>query len=1018
MSRMNFTEEQTEAIHKDGTNIIVSAGAGSGKTAVLSERVIRKLKDGVNINELLILTFTNEAASEMKNRIRKKIIKNNLFDQATLLESSYITTFDSFALSLVKKYHYLLNVSRDIKVADSGIIKIYKKKIIDQLFEEKYGTKLFDKLINDFCLKDDRSIKDFIIDISNRLDLLTNKEEYINNYIDSFYSEENLNMLLGDYLKLIRNKIMILEDTYHKFLSFADSKLVSKLDEWFKLLFNGNEYKDYVLFNSYPPVAFRGVREGGEILKNELKKEIDEIKKLLRFKDLDEIKDSIIKTRDYVIVSLDIVNELDNQLKIFKINNNLYEFNDISKMALSLVRDNIDIRYEVRDSFNEIMVDEYQDTSSIQEEFISYISNNNVYMVGDIKQSIYRFRNANPYIFKDKYDKYSKNIGGYKIDLLKNFRSREETIFNINEIFNLVMDEDIGDANYLDSHNMIADNKAYLKEDSKHNNYMEIYNYSILDEPLFSKEEKELFIIADDIIDKINNGYLVMDKETEELRKLTYSDICIITDRNKYLEKYKKILEYKGIPSVIYMNQKLNQDMIILVLKNLINLVWLVNNKIFDNKFRYLYTSIARSFLFSYQDDLIYNNIKDKSYFDSEILKKCYNINVYNPLLEVINDIICEFNVYQKLVILPDIDANMIRIDNLLDIANNLNLIGYGIDDFINYLDDMNDMELDIEYKVNTGNSDAVKIMNIHKSKGLEFSLCYFTGMYNPFNIREIKTNYLISNKYGIIYPYVSDDGNIEGTILKDLYREDYVKDEISEKIRLFYVALTRAREKMIILANINEDDDKYNHIVPYNVRIKFRSFLDILNSLKICNKYIINKSSKYTKDYDKINIRSISVQKNDMIIKKKDINIDYKKIDNYHFSKESNILNINSDSRKMLYGTSIHKIFEFDDFNNPKHEYVINLLDKIPNNYQSIYREYEFIYEKDGNRYKGVIDLMVEYEKVIYIIDYKLKNIDDIEYVKQLKGYYEYIKTITNKTIKCYLYSVLDNILMEVGNE
>ena len=1018
MSRMNFTEEQTEAIHKDGTNIIVSAGAGSGKTAVLSERVIRKLKDGVNINELLILTFTNEAASEMKNRIRKKIIKNNLFDQATLLESSYITTFDSFALSLVKKYHYLLNVSRDIKVADSGIIKIYKKKIIDQLFEEKYGTKLFDKLINDFCLKDDRSIKDFIIDISNRLDLLTNKEEYINNYIDSFYSEENLNMLLGDYLKLIRNKIMILEDTYHKFLSFADSKLVSKLDEWFKLLFNGNEYKDYVLFNSYPPVAFRGVREGGEILKNELKKEIDEIKKLLRFKDLDEIKDSIIKTRDYVIVSLDIVNELDNQLKIFKINNNLYEFNDISKMALSLVRDNIDIRYEVRDSFNEIMVDEYQDTSSIQEEFISYISNNNVYMVGDIKQSIYRFRNANPYIFKDKYDKYSKNIGGYKIDLLKNFRSREETIFNINEIFNLVMDEDIGDANYLDSHNMIADNKAYLKEDSKHNNYMEIYNYSILDEPLFSKEEKELFIIADDIIDKINNGYLVMDKETEELRKLTYSDICIITDRNKYLEKYKKILEYKGIPSVIYMNQKLNQDMIILVLKNLINLVWLVNNKIFDNKFRYLYTSIARSFLFSYQDDLIYNNIKDKSYFDSEILKKCYNINVYNPLLEVINDIICEFNVYQKLVILPDIDANMIRIDNLLDIANNLNLIGYGIDDFINYLDDMNDMELDIEYKVNTGNSDAVKIMNIHKSKGLEFPLCYFTGMYNPFNIREIKTNYLISNKYGIIYPYVSDDGNIEGTILKDLYREDYVKDEISEKIRLFYVALTRAREKMIILANINEDDDKYNHIVPYNVRIKFRSFLDILNSLKICNKYIINKSSKYTKDYDKINIRSISVQKNDMIIKKKDINIDYKKIDNYHFSKESNILNINSDSRKMLYGTSIHKIFEFDDFNNPKHEYVINLLDKIPNNYQSIYREYEFIYEKDGNRYKGVIDLMVEYEKVIYIIDYKLKNIDDIEYVKQLKGYYEYIKTITNKTIKCYLYSVLDNILMEVGNE
>ena len=1015
---MNYTEEQTEAIYKEGYNIIVSAGAGSGKTAVLSERVIRKLKDGVDIDKLLILTFTNEAAREMKNRIRKKIVKNNLTNQLILLESAYITTFDSFALSLVKKYHYLLNVSKDIKVADSGIIKIYKSKIINQIFDNKYGMPLFNKLISNFCLKDDKSIKKFILDLSDKLDNITNKEEYINNYMDNYFTTDKISELLNDYLKLIRNKIIELQDIYQLFISYADSKLVSKLDEWFKILFNGNSYNDYVLFNSYPTVRFTGVDPLGEILKEELKNEIDEIKKLLRFKDTDEIINTINSTKDYISITLDIIKEMDNYVNIFKNEHNIYEFNDISKMALSLVRDNIDIRLEIRDSFNEIMVDEYQDTSIIQEEFINYISNNNVYMVGDIKQSIYRFRNANPYIFKEKYDNYSKNIDGYKIDLLDNFRSREETIFNINEIFNLIMDDEIGDANYLESHNMKASNKAYLKDNSLHNNYMDIYNYDINSDTEYSREEKELFIIAEDINKKIHDGYLVLDKDTLELRKLEYSDICIITDRNKYLDKYKKILEYKEIPSVIYMNGKLNQDMVVLVIRNLIDLVNHVNNKIFDIDFKYLYTSIARSFLFNYDDNTIYDNITNKTYYNSDIVKKCYNIDINKPLLEVLNDIIYEFDIYNKLLILPDINDNMIRIDNLLDIANSLNDIGYNLSDFITYLKEMDELDLSIEYSVNTSSNNAVKIMNIHKSKGLEFSLCYFTGMYNSFNIREIKTNYLFSNKYGIIYPYIDNDGEIASTILKDLYGNNYIREEISEKIRLFYVALTRAREKMIILLNYDSESDKYNKIVPYNIRIRYRSFLDILNSISITSKYLIDVTAKYSKDYDKVNIRDLFINKDNNIIDKKSINIDYKLVDNYHFSKENNKLNLKNDIKKMAYGTNIHKIFEYDNFNNPSHEYVRNLVELLPKDYINLYHEYEFIYNNNNQEYHGIIDLMIEYNDVIYIIDYKLKNINDLEYLKQLNGYRDYISKISNKEIKTFLYSVIDNKLEEVTHE
>ena len=178
---VTWTDEQWQAIYEDNKNIIVSAGAGSGKTAVLTERVIRKLNDGVKINELLILTFTKAAAEEMKARIRKKIKKDiSLKSNLDLLDSSYITTFDSFALSVVKKYHYLLNISKDINIIDSSLISLEKNKIMDELFLEYYeeNNPLFIKMIDTFCTKDDKDIRNSIISISNKLDLLSDKEEY------------------------------------------------------------------------------------------------------------------------------------------------------------------------------------------------------------------------------------------------------------------------------------------------------------------------------------------------------------------------------------------------------------------------------------------------------------------------------------------------------------------------------------------------------------------------------------------------------------------------------------------------------------------------------------------------------------------------------------------------------------------------------------------------------------------------------------------------------------------------
>lgn len=1011
---MANTKNQQLAIDLEGTNIIVSAGAGSGKTAVLTQRVIRKIKDGIPVDRLLVLTFTNEAANEMKNRIRSAIIKNNLTEQLGLLDSSYITTFDSFALSVVKKYHYLLNIKKDISITDKNIISIYKNKIITDIFERKYGEESFNSMINAYCLKDDKIIKDFILEISSKLDLLVDKKTYLSNYIETYYSDKHIKELLNEYTKIIKNKIEELRDTYKDLLSFINDSTTNKLDKYLSPLFNGNKYDEFVLFNTMPTVKITLTEETGKDIKDEFKNKVDEIKKLLHEKSEIDLINAIINTKEHAKVIIDIIKELDKFVEEYKDTYGIYEFNDIAHMAIDIVANYPSARDELKDYFNEIMVDEYQDTSSIQEEFISHISNNNVYMVGDIKQSIYRFRNANPYIFQEKYDSYSHNLGGIKIDLLENFRSRKETLFNINEIFNLIMDNDIGNADYIKTHNMIYGNKLYDEEDTKNNNSLEIYNYSLEDEE-FTNVEKELFIISEDITKKIKEQYPVFDKEEKKLRPIKYSDICIITDRNTHLTNYRKILEYNKIPSVIYMDEELTSDTVIMVIKNLIDFVNHVKNNILDDKFRYLFTSIARSFLFNYSDDLIYRINKEKTFSKDNIYKIATTIDTSLSLVSIINEIIEKYDVYLSLTNLSDIDKDITRISNLIDIASSLNDMGYTIEEFINYLEEVNKLGLSVKYKTDTGSADSVKIMNIHKSKGLEFSLCYFTGMTNKFTIKEISSKFIFDSNYGIILPYLKDN-ELTDTITKDIYKYHYLLEEVSEKIRLFYVALTRCREKMIIVAPLDDTTAGYNNLVPFNKRLKYRSFLDILKSINLINKYIVNKTAHYTKDYLLSKIKKIDEQKKQPSVIEKLVNIEYQKLKTAHFSKEKISLLDKDTIKKMKYGTDIHELFEYTDFSNTNNKVVKKLLKNIDLNYQEIYKEYEFIYTKEDTTYHGIIDLLLVYPNHISIIDYKLKNIDDEAYLKQLSGYLEYIKSITNKEVFVYLYSILDEELRKIG--
>ena len=1016
-----WTIDQEKAITSVGSNIIVSAGAGSGKTAVLTERTIRKLLNGTDINRLLILTFTNAAAAEMKERIRKAIKKANLKEQLDYIDSAYITTFDSFALSVVKKYHITLCLSPNISIMDSSIEIIKTNEIINDIFEESYGDENFDKLINDFCIKTDDSVKEIVKEMSKKLDLMPNKSEYLNNYIINHFNDEFINNQIDKYLKLVIEVKDSLNEPYKELLSRVDDKFISDFN--IEQLINSKTYDEIktniTLIGS--PRKNKNCEEDYKIYKEEITNIVKKLKDLTRFEDINDIKNSLLSTKPYIEAIIKIINEFDNRFLKYKKEYSLYTFSDIALMAIKVIKENDDIRKELINSFDEIMVDEYQDTSDIQEEFINLIANNNVYMVGDIKQSIYRFRHANPYIFRNKYDKYSNNDGGIKIDLLKNFRSRGEVLDNINLIFNLIMDNSIGDAEYKESHQMNFGNTNYIEScKTELNNNMDIFTYNPKDIEEYSNDEVEAFTVAYDIKEKIDSNYLVVDKETNTLRKCTYSDFAIIMDRGTSFDLYKKIFEYVGIPIIQIKNEKLTLGDDLIVIKNLINLIIKVNLNELDDEFKYYFTSVSRSYLFKTLDEDIFDTIKSNKYYDNELFKKCQSINIFElSNLDLLNKIIDEFSLYEKLITTGNIKESMIKIDYLKDLSINLSNIGYTPIEFSKYLSDMINEEA-IEYSLNSDSSDSVKILNIHKSKGLEYSICYFTGLYKKSNDEDKKAKFIVDSNYNIITPYI-DDG-IKQTILKDLLLSDYNRENISEKIRLFYVALTRAREKIIIVCPIDKEKIGYSTLVPTNIRLNYNRILDMLESiLPVIEPYMkdidFNKVI-VTKDYEKIKSYNYKegINKTSTKINKITNNIKYEVLNQSRYSKDTNKLITKEEYNNMKSGTKLHYIFETEDFKNSDNPYILRFIKHIDMNYSNCYKEYEFIYEEDNEVKHGFIDLMLEYNDHIDIIDYKMKNITDENYLKQLNGYKKYIESITSKSVNIYLYSIIDYKLKEIA--
>ena len=1042
MSKSMWTVFQLEAINYEGSNVLVSAGAGSGKTAVLTERLLRKLKNGVSLRNLIVLTFTNAAASEMKERLRSKLkdeLNNgniNLQKELEYIDQSNIQTFDAFSLYLVKKYHYLLNIPKTIEIGDSSLFILERKRIIDEIFNEFYNDKDFQKLVSKYSIKNDETLKKSFGETLSKLDICTEKETMLMNEFNNYFSDEFINEKVNEYISLInkdKEKLEVLVKELDE--NIKEDKLVKLVDDIklsTDLLIKATSYEKIKYYSdiSLPATPKKSDNlDEKEFFKDQRKKikdVIDEIVEKCCYENTDEMILEYKEIRSDVSIFSKVLSRIDYKFNDFKMKNSIFDFSDIAKMAIRIMKENPDIRNEYKENINEILVDEYQDTSDIQEALISLISNNNVYMVGDIKQSIYRFRNANPTIFEQKYIDYYKNRGGRLIVLDKNFRSREEVLDNVNHIFEKVMSQDIGGADYLNGHALRFGNTTYSSF-KKENNNMEVITYTIDKDCKYKPKEVEIVMIAKDIIEKINSNYQVYDRSINGLRKVKYSDFAILTPDKGSYDIYQKVFDFYDIPLIIHKDTSFIESDEIIVIKNILKSIYsFLNKEYYKDNFRYSFLSILRSFVSRYSDEEIFDNFSINKYYEFNeynILKELANLSNTISLGEIIEEVYDKFKIYQKIYLLNDINSREDRINFLLEQGYKYSKLGYSLFDFIEYLDEIsNDSNLDIQFKQSHSlKGDFCNLMTIHKSKGLEFNICYFPELFKRFNYQELNERIIFDNRYGLIMPCFKE--GIKNVFYKRLLKNKTQVEEIGERIRIFYVALTRAKDKIILLTPYDKNNKQKYKFVPYYEKIKYNSFSELLNSISLKD-YIKNVNIlPFNNDYNKKRERFESETFEE--VKRFNVSLISEKRVNRKASTNITDLLDKKTNDKLEFGTLVHSYMERIDSVNDLNDDTISIVkdaiskffnhDIFKKDIINRYHEYEFVYYEGRNKCNGIIDLLLETNDEFIIIDYKLKDINKDSYVNQINEYKKYIKKISDKKVSGYLYSIIEDAWKEI---
>lgn len=901
MMEPKWTDEQKKAIDTRGCSLLVAAAAGAGKTAVLVERIIRKITvENVDIDHLLVVTFTNAAASEMRERIgdaiSKEIEKNpdspRLQEQIALLARADITTIHSFCLEVIKNNFQLLDIDPSFRIADTTECVLLKQEALEELFDEKYEDEnCSDSFLNLVdCYgggKDDRELQDIVMRLYEFSRSMPWPEEWLNDMAEKFNVDDSFDFGSSPWAEVLMGSMQIeisgalnaaekLKGMLKGFKGFEG--YLGRIDEDINSIRSINasfsSWDD--LAKALSCVSFGNLPRCGKGADEEVKKNVQDIRK--RFikdriniikdaaasADPDRVKDELKKLYPSMHCLASLAVDFGKKYAAKKKEKNVVDFNDIEHYCIDILAQRKEdgnaapspVALKYREKFDEVLIDEYQDSNMVQELILSMVSKKdapspNLFMVGDVKQSIYRFRQAKPELFLEKYNTFGDEGRERRILLYKNFRSRKEVIDGVNYIFKSVMSEHIGELEYGDLEKLNP-GAQYLEFDDTEGTCGGPVEINIIE----TKKQDESVEEADDgeeASEKEDNEEDDLSATQLEARMAARRILELVSGQNEKFEVYDKLLngyrkvDFKdivilmrsvSIPAPIFMEELSACGIPVYAdtgsgyfevaeVETIMSLLQIIDNPMQDIPLLAVLRSPIASFT---PDELISirmedgkkgfyealkltagdegNQVKGKARDFLSCLEKWRDKSQDMSISEFIWYLYNETGYYAYAGAMPGGIQRQANLKVLFERAKEYEETSYkGLFNFINFINKLKGSSGDMgEAKTLGENENVVRIMSIHKSKGLEFPVVFVCCLGRKFNLKDLESPILFHHDLGFGPDFVDSKRRIQyPTIVKEALKSKMKLENYSEEMRILYVALTRAKEKLILTGTVSD---------------------------------------------------------------------------------------------------------------------------------------------------------------------------------------------------------------------
>lgn len=907
---VSWTTEQQQVIDLRNRNILVSAAAGSGKTAVLVERIVKIITDKnhpVDIDHLLIVTFTNAAAAEMRERIGNAIEKaldeqpgnEHLLRQLTLIHNAQITTIDSFCLYVVRNHFHEIDLEPNFRIGDEGELKLLREDVLGRVLEQNYEepSEAFSDFVEGYASgRTDVALNEMILQLYEFSRSYPWPEKWLDSFVGAYRIEtreeldraewlapltENICFVLKDCEQLLKQALAITQqddgpDMYEKAVQSDLEKYegLSRLTSFCEL---SGELSDIKYDRLASSRGFEGDPDKLELVKSLREQAKDVVKKLCKqyfFCSPEMMIEQLERTEPMLEEVVRLTKQFADEFAAAKRRKNLVDFHDVEHFALQILVDEETEKAkktaeEFRDTFEEIMIDEYQDSNEVQETLLRSISReergeNNIFMVGDVKQSIYRFRLARPELFMKKYDSYSlEESTTQRIDLHKNFRSREEVLTCTNDIFYKIMARSLGNVEY-DAEAALYPGASYpVSADFIPEILLADSNDELLeDTELTDKKTLEAKIVAEEI-KHLMKTQPVTDKAAGTLRAARYSDIVILLrSLSGWADSLVEVLNENGIPAHTVSSTGYFSTVEV---QTVLSMLRLLDNPRQDIPM----AAVLRSPMAGLTDEELavlrledgsvpfheavlelaeglYEEDGQKEISDSEAdseadqkqgrnadektenhieitahrkllkfykkYKQLRQLVPDTPIHELIEIILRETGYGHYVAAMPAGNRRTANLNMLLEKAAAYEKTSYkGLFHFVRYIDELQKYDVDFGEADMVGeNEDVVRIMSIHKSKGLEFPIVIVSGMGKNFNKQDTRSKMVLHPELGIGLDYMDGKKRIKSsTIAKKAIAKQIELENLGEELRVLYVALTRAKEKLILTGTLKDAAEK-----------------------------------------------------------------------------------------------------------------------------------------------------------------------------------------------------------------